>query len=84
MPGQKRLPQQHPHTVQGGGEILAKPYPEQGTTYPEPLHNGPTPSYGLFARHVDGLKLNNVEFELLSPDARPDVILEDVSNFERH
>lgn len=68
----------------GGGEILAKPYPEQGTTYPEPLHNGPTPSYGLFARHVDGLKLNNVEFELLSPDARPDVILEDVSNFERH
>ena len=67
----------------GGGEILDKAYPEQGTTYPEPLHNGPTPSYGLFARHVDGLKLHNVEFELISPDARPEIILEDVSNFER-
>ena len=33
---------------------------------------------GLFARHVDGLHLQNVHFELLRPDERPDIIFEDV------
>ena len=61
----------------GGGKKLEKPYPELGTTYPEPLHLGPTPSYGLYSRHVDGLRLRNVEFELMAPDERPDIILED-------
>ena len=37
-------------------------------------------SYGLFARHVDGLRLKNVRFELMTPDERPDIILEDVKN----
>jgi polygalacturonase len=62
----------------GGGKKVATPYREQGTNYPEPRWAGPTPAYGLFARHVDGLKLHNVEFELLRPDERPDIILEDV------
>ena len=62
----------------GGGKKVTTPYREQGTNYPEPRWAGPTPAYGLFARHVDGLKLHNVEFELLSPDERPDIILEDV------
>ena len=54
-------------------------YREQGTNYPEPRWAGPTPAYGLFARHVDGLHLQNVNFELLRPDERPDIILEDVT-----
>lgn len=62
----------------GGGKKVETPYREQGTNYPEPRWAGPTPAYGLFARHVDGLKLHNVEFELLRPDERPDIILEDV------
>ena len=65
----------------GGGKKVTTPYREQGTNYPEPRWAGPTPAYGLFARHVDGLKLHNVEFELLSPDERPDIILEDVIKF---
>ena len=48
--------------------------------YPEPRWAGPTPAYGLFARHVDGLRLRNVKFELMRPDERPDIILEDVIN----
>ena len=63
----------------GGGKKVTIPYREQGTNYPEPRWAGPTPAYGLFARHVDGLKLHNVEFELLSPDERPNIILEDVT-----
>ena len=64
----------------GGGQKVATPYREQGTNYPEPRWAGPTPAYGLFARHVDGLHLRNVMFELMRPDERPDIILEDVVN----
>lgn len=64
----------------GGGKKTGKPYPELGIRYPEPSQIAPTPSYGLFARHVDGLKIRNVEFELKSPDECPDIILEDVIN----
>lgn len=66
----------------GGGQKVTKPYREQGTNYPEPRWAGPTPAYGLFARHVDGLRLRNVRFELMRPDERPDIILEDVLNYE--
>jgi hypothetical protein len=64
----------------GGGQKVDKPYREQGTNYPEPRWAGPTPAFGLFARHVDGLRLRNVKFELMRPDERPDMILEDVIN----
>ena len=56
----------------GGGKKVTTPYREQGTNYPEPRWAGPTPAYGLFARHVDGLHLQNVKFELMRPDERPD------------
>ena len=29
----------------------------------------------------DGIRLQNVEFELMRPDERPEIILEDVTNF---
>ena len=64
----------------GGGKKVEKPYREQGTNYPEPRWAGPTPAYGLFARHVDGLTMRNVRFELMRPDERPDILLEDVRN----
>ena len=67
----------------GGGKKVEKPYREQGTNYPEPRWAGPTPAYGLFARHVDGLTLRNVRFELMRPDERPDIVLEDVQNYNK-
>ena len=65
----------------GGGQKVTTSYREQGTNYPEPRWAGPTPAYGLFARHVDGLHLQNVKFELMRPDERPDIILEDVTEY---
>ena len=67
----------------GGGKKVEKPYREQGTNYPEPRWAGPTPAYGLFARHVDGLTLRNVRFELMRPDERPDIMLDDVQNYNK-
>lgn len=66
----------------GGGvaELGQKHYREQGTNYPEPKFAKETPAYGLFARHVDGLKVKNLEFTLKRPDYRPAVVLEDVRN----
>jgi len=67
----------------GGGQKVSTPYREQGTNYPEPRWAGPTPAYGLFARHVDGLRLHNVKFELMKPDERPEMIFDDVTNLLR-
>jgi len=64
----------------GGGtkEQAEKFFPELDKGYPEPKHLGPTPSYGLFARHIKELKLSNITLKLKNPDYRPAVICSDV------
>lgn len=66
----------------GGGtkEQGKKEYREQGTNYPEPRWAGPTPAYGLYARHVEGLQLRNITFSLKKKDDRPAVIMKNVKN----
>ena len=66
----------------GGGtkDLADKHYREQGTNYPEPKFAGWTPAYGLYARHVDGLYVNDVTFRYERPDYRPAVLLDDVKN----
>lgn len=52
--------------------------PEAEDQYPEVKTFGPKiPAYGVWARHVRGLKLKNVTFDLKNPDARPEIICED-------
>ena len=34
---------------------------------------GTLPAYGLYCRHATGIKLREVEFRTLTPDARPSV-----------
>ena len=64
----------------GGGtteDALFK-VPEKEDAYPEVSTFAPKiPAYGVWARHVKGLKLKNVTFELKNPDARPEIICED-------
>lgn len=69
-------------TYRGGGtaDLAEREYREQGTNYPEPRFAGPTPAYGLYARHVDGLDINHVTFRTERPDLRPAVMLDDVKN----
>ncbi len=66
----------------GGGtaDLRDKAYREQGKNYPEPRWAGPTPAYGLYARHVDGLNLSDIHFRTQRPDYRHRVILDDVKN----
>ena len=67
----------------GGGrpEHVSREYREQGTNYPEPKFAGFTPSYGVYARHVRGLKLSNLTFTTKRPDVRPMIMLDDVEDY---
>lgn len=66
----------------GGLQPLENPraYREQGTNYPEPKFAGPTPAYGLYARHVEGLHVNGLTVSCQKPDLRPVVVLDDVTH----
>jgi hypothetical protein len=65
----------------GGGtkEQAARAVPEDEKVYPEPGRFGTIPSWGMFARHVQGLSLDHVELRTLKEDLRPSVILDDVA-----
>lgn len=57
--------------------------PEAIDQYPEVKTFGPViPAYGVWARHVKGLKLRNVSFRLKNNDLRPAFICEDGKNIE--
>ncbi len=71
-------------TFHGGGtrEHAAREIPELPDEYPEYHMFGTLPAYGLYARHVKGLVLNNVRFEVEHEDLRPAVVCEDVEDVE--
>jgi polygalacturonase len=65
----------------GGTEQMARNKPEEREAgYPEPSMFGPLPAHGLYVRHASGIELRDVEFKLLSPDARAAVVLDDVKS----
>jgi polygalacturonase len=69
---------------QGGGtkEQAALQPPEMESTYPEPVMFGEIPAYGFFIRHVNGLRLDNVEVSFMKEDLRPAFWLNDVKGAE--
>ncbi len=66
----------------GKGGWEADPYnvPEMPREYPEPSNFGILPAYGLYARHVRGLSVSNVQFRTLVEDERAPVVLDDVAD----
>ena len=68
------------HLTFGGGgtaEDAARTVPELAGEY---FVLGPIPAYGLYARRARGITLQNVRFETESPDMRPAVVLDHVSD----
>ena len=66
------------HVTYGGGGTAAearRAIPEIDGEY---FQIGTPPAYGLFARNVHGLNVNNVRFDLAAPDQRPAVVFERV------
>jgi hypothetical protein len=66
----------------GGGtaEQATRTIPEVPEKYPEYGMFGRLPAYGLYCRHVDGLKLANVQLQVAGADQRHALVLEDVQN----
>lgn len=67
-------------SLAGGGsaEHARHIVPEAIDQYPEVKTFGPrVPAYGVWARHVKGLKLKNIKFNLATNDVRPVLIIED-------
>ncbi len=68
----------------GGGtaQQAQRQVPEMEKGYPEPSSFGILPAYGVFARHVEGLKLEDIELSFLNDDQRPAFIFDDVKGAE--
>src|ERR1700690_2102673 len=68
----------------GGGkkEAATRVPPELGAGYPEPGRLGVMPAYGVFARHVRGLELANINVSFESEDLRPAMVCSDVDGLE--
>ncbi len=67
----------------GTAEISRHNVPEAIDQYPEVKTFGPViPAYGVWARHVKGLKLKNIAFHIRNNDLRPVFICEDGKDIE--
>jgi polygalacturonase len=68
----------------GGGAVTnATHMPrELAYDYPDPGREGTMPAYGIFARHVKGLELANINFSFKTNDFRPAIICADVNKLE--
>lgn len=70
----------------GCGDLKVPPVPECEDATPSARMFGQgLPAYGLWARHIDGLALENTTFTLVAgmADSRPPVVQEDVSEFSQ-
>ena len=54
--------------------------PENEKGYPEPAKMGIMPAYGFFIRHVNGIRMNNVEVGYMGAEVRPAIIMDDVKD----
>ena len=69
---------------EGGGMAgdAARPIPEKAESYPEGWMFGTLPAWGLYCRHVRGLKLDHITLQLAAPDARHAVVFDDVEDLD--
>jgi polygalacturonase len=71
--------------VAGGGKAAEADIvpPENESAYPDCVMFGKMlPAYGLFSRHVKGLKLINCRIDPVKPDARPLRFVQDVEDLQ--
>ena len=65
-----------------GGEAAKRDIPDIAAEYFGLWNKAPggPPAYGLYARNVKGLTLQNVRFEYEQPDARPAIVFDNVQD----
>jgi hypothetical protein len=66
----------------GKAEWGNREIPELPKAYPNSRSFGRLPSYGIYSRHVTGLRLRDIEFKSAANEERPAVYCEDTKNLE--
>lgn len=71
-------------SYRGGGNAawVARRPGDLPHAYPEPSMFGPSPAHGLWARHVEGLKIKALSITTDAPDPRPERLFENVREME--
>ncbi len=64
-------------------DLQLKPVAENETAYPEFSFFKTLPAYGLYARHIDSIQLQNLKFNSTNPEIRKDVVFEDVNKINQ-
>ena|SRR5436190_1696148 len=68
------------HVMYEGGGTVSEAAAEVPQIAGEYFEIGTPPAYGLYARNVRGITLNNVRFEVAKPDLRPALVFDNVSD----
>lgn len=66
----------------GKADWASRAVPELEKAYPEGRMFGRLPAYGLYCRHVKGLRLRQVEFGVAAGEGRPALVCQDVQDLE--
>jgi hypothetical protein len=66
----------------GRQEWAERAIPELPRTYPEARMFGRLPSYGLYCRHVTGLRLRAIDIRAATGEARPALVCDDVNDLD--
>jgi hypothetical protein len=66
----------------GLAEWVDREVPEQPKSYPEARMFGRLPAYGLYCRHVSGLRMRGIEFSAAEKEARPAIVCDDVKSLD--
>lgn len=68
----------------GGGTAAdaRRKLPEKETGYPKGKLFGPLPAYGFYCRHVQGLRLHNLDLAFEHEDARPAIVADGVTGLD--
>ena len=67
-------------SAKGGGDaaLVTRPVPEKEREYPDAARFRNLPAYGLYCRHVQGLRVERTTLGVATADARPALVLDDV------
>lgn len=66
----------------GKAEWVEREIPEVPRSYPEARMLGRLPAYGLYCRHVKGLRMRHVEFKSSASEMRPALLCDDVTDID--
>jgi polygalacturonase len=67
---------------EGGKEEWIGLVPEKANSYPEARMFGRLPSFGFYCRHVNGLRMKNMEIRAAATEKRPAMLFDDVKSLD--